>query len=89
MFGPGSNKSIDGLVLRSRGGNTYVHSNATHRERSQYLRDHIANELYRDMGNVSSHGIKVHLYINGIYWGLYNTVEYLHDNFHAAYFGGD
>ena len=89
LFGPGSNKSIDGLVLRSRGGNSYVHSNGTHRERSQYLRDHIANELFRDMGHVSSHGIKVHLYINGIYWGLYNTVEYLHDNFHAAYFGGD
>ena len=89
LFGPGSNKSIDGLVLRSRGGNSYVHSDATHRERSQYLRDHIANELYRDMDNVSTFGLKVHLYINGIYWGLYNTVEYLHDNYHAAYFGGN
>ncbi len=31
---------------------------------------------------------QVHLYINGVYWGLYNPVERPDENFAASHFGG-
>jgi len=89
LFGEQANDEIDGLVLRSRGGTSWVTGREDHHDWAQYYRDQCASDLYREMDNVSSHGQKAHLYINGIYWGLYNIIEYLHNDFHAAYFGGD
>ena len=31
----------------------------------------------------------MHLYINGLYWGLYNPVERMDGQFAANYLGGD
>jgi hypothetical protein len=45
--------------------------------------------LQRATGNASAHGIFVHLYINGIYWGLDNPVERPHNAFSASYYGGE
>jgi len=39
--------------------------------------------------NVTIHGAFVHLYINGIYWGVYNATERGTDNFAKKYFDGD
>jgi hypothetical protein len=41
------------------------------------------------MGHVSSHGIYVNLFINGLYWGIYNPSERLDKEFAARYLGGD
>lgn len=41
------------------------------------------------MSGSGSHGIFVHLYINAVYWGVYNVVERPDDEFLANYFGGD
>ncbi|MHC4203724.1 MAG: CotH kinase family protein, partial [Planctomycetota bacterium] len=41
------------------------------------------------MSGVGSHGTFVHLYINGIYWGLYNPVERPDAAFAALYLGGE
>ncbi len=41
------------------------------------------------MGHASSRGNVVHLYINGLYWGLYNPSERPDDSFAAEHFGGD
>jgi hypothetical protein len=38
---------------------------------------------------VGVHGRFVHLYLNGLYWGLYNLVERPNDAFQASYFGGE
>jgi len=35
------------------------------------------------------HGIFVHLYVNGLYWGLYNPCERPDASFCADYYGGD
>ena len=39
------------------------------------------------MGGPDRHGTWVNLYINGIYWGLYNPTEYPDSNFAADYLG--
>lgn len=37
------------------------------------------DQLYRDtqiaMSGIGSHGTYAHVYLNGVYWGLYNIVE--------------
>jgi len=41
------------------------------------------------MGSVSPHGTFVHLYVNGLYWGLYNPVERPDAAFASSYLGGE
>ncbi len=55
---------------------------------SQYIRDVWMKESLRDMGQPSSHGNFVHLYVNGLYFGLHNLTERLEDNFWAEHLGG-
>jgi len=56
--------------------------------RAQYLREIYARDTLFDMGQRSSHGISVHLYLNGIYWGMYQSAENPDADFFASYFGG-
>ena len=41
------------------------------------------------MGRVSPHGNYVHLYVNGLYWGMYQPGEKPDASFAAHYFGGE
>ncbi len=54
-----------------------------------YARDEWARRSQIDMSGVGSHGIFVHLYLNGMYWGLYNLVERPDAAFTSSYYGGD
>ncbi|HIG28326.1 MAG TPA: hypothetical protein EYQ50_11210 [Verrucomicrobiales bacterium] len=56
---------------------------------SQYIRDVWMKESLRDMGQPSSYGDFTHLYINGLYWGIYNVTERLEDDFFADHQGGE
>lgn len=53
-----------------------------------YLRDEWARASQIAMSGYGVHGTFVHLYLNGLYWGLYNVVERPDADFAAAYFGG-
>ncbi len=55
---------------------------------SQYIRDTWMKESLRDMGHPSSCGSFVHLYVNGLYFGLYNLSERLAEDFFADHLGG-
>ncbi|OHB55489.1 MAG: hypothetical protein A2173_03290 [Planctomycetes bacterium RBG_13_44_8b] len=55
---------------------------------SQYIRDVWMKESLGDMGQPSSHGGFVHLYINGLYFGLHNLTERVGDDFFAYHLGG-
>ena len=55
---------------------------------SQYLRDVWMKESLRDMGQPSSYGNFVHLYVNGLYFGLFNLTERIAEEFFAAHLGG-
>jgi hypothetical protein len=56
---------------------------------AQFVRDEFVRQTQTVMGRPSSHGTFVHLYINGLYWGLYNPVERPASSFAASYFGGE
>jgi hypothetical protein len=56
--------------------------------RAQYLRDTFAQDTLRDMGYLSPDSRFVHLYINGLYWGLYQASERPDGPFLAEHLGG-
>jgi hypothetical protein len=53
------------------------------------LRDDFVRSSYVAMTGYGSRGTFVHLYLNGIYWGLYGLLERPDHKFQAIYFGGD
>jgi hypothetical protein len=55
----------------------------------QLLRDTFARDTARDMGKLDAHATYVHLYLNGLYWGLYNPFERPDAQFAEEYFGGE
>lgn len=57
--------------------------------RNTFLRDIFSRDLQLAMGQQSTRGEYYHLYINGIYWGLFQTDERPEANFGASYYGGD
>jgi hypothetical protein len=54
-----------------------------------YVRDQWFRDTQAAMGHASARGTLVHLYINGLYWGLYNPSERPDDSFAAETFGGE
>jgi hypothetical protein len=58
-------------------------------ENTCYLRDAWVKDSFRDMGWIASRSQYVHLYINGLYWGLYEPSEAPSASYFREHFGGD
>ncbi len=87
LFGDHAADEFDTITLRAGANDGYTWSGS---ERyGQFTRDEFARNLHHDMGQPSSHGMFVHLYVNGLYWGLYNPCERPDASFSASYCGGD
>lgn len=54
-----------------------------------FIRDKVARDMQLAMGSPGSHSVAYHLYVNGQYWGLYDTDERPDANFGESYLGGD
>jgi CotH kinase protein/Lamin Tail Domain/Chitobiase/beta-hexosaminidase C-terminal domain len=87
LFGEGAVDSFNTLVLRGGGNDGYTWNSAKLTE--QYTRDQFMRELQLASGHPSPHSNFAHLYINGVYWGLYNPVERPDGEFAASYLGGN
>ena len=57
--------------------------------RGFYLSNPVTDDTLLEMGHLNPHGRFVHLYINGIYWGVYHLRERWGASMHASYLGGD
>ncbi len=78
MFGEGSPNQYDWLVLR--GGFAP--------RLGQQVRDPWAKSTVRDMGQYAAYSKFVHVYINGLYWGMYNLSERMDENCMRDNLGG-
>jgi hypothetical protein len=87
LFGPDAVDSFDTLVLRANNNDGWQWDAAA--GQPLYIRDAFADATARAMGMVAPHCNFVHLYINGVYWGLYNPVERPDAAFSASYYGGN
>jgi hypothetical protein len=81
--------SFDTLVLRADYNNSWLHWTPTQRIRAQRTRDAWVKDSMRAMGGLASHNRYVHLYINGLYWGIYDPSERPDASFGKAYLGGE
>ena len=57
--------------------------------RANYIEDELARITQRDLGQPYTRSTWFHMYLNGQYWGIYQTQERHDSNFAASYFGGD
>lgn len=56
---------------------------------SMYMRDVWMKDSMRAMGHASGNGDFVHLYVNGLYWGLHDLTERLEDDWYSDHLGGE
>jgi hypothetical protein len=78
--------SFDTLMLRAGANDGW---NNWGRAGTQYIVDEFMRRTQLALGQPSAHGTFVHLYLNGLYWGLYNLLEKPDAAFAATYYGGD
>jgi hypothetical protein len=89
LFGNDAVSEFNNIILRAGFGNTWIHWSSSERSMAQYLRDRWTKDSQLAMGHQSSRGIYVHLFINGLYWGLYNPSERMDSDFAESYLGGN
>ncbi len=88
LFGEfGAAQEFDTLVLRAGANDGYAWNDAINTE--QFIRDEFGRRSALAMGQASARGQFVHLYLNGLYWGVYNLTERPAEDFSATYFGGE
>ncbi len=81
---PTATTSFDTITLRANANDGYTGGG-----NAQHIRDEFGRRSQLALGWPASHGRFAHLYLNGLYWGMYNTVERPAAKFAAAYHGGN
>ena len=84
LFESSSVNRFDTLLVRTGHNQGWFTGNVS----SQYLRERYADEVQLALGQPSAHGRPTHVYLNGMYWGLYNFQERPDESYGAEYFGG-
>ncbi|MBN1852819.1 MAG: CotH kinase family protein, partial [Pirellulales bacterium] len=81
--------TYDAVDLRTA--QNYAWSNDTFNDQLQntFLRDIYSRDVQREQGQAYTRGRYYHLYINGQYWGLYQTEERPEASYASTYFGGN
>ncbi len=82
-------KEFNSLILRAGYNYTWVKNAVAQQTAAQYIQDSWAKTTQLDMEHISAHETFVHLYLNGLYWGVYNISEELNKDFMESYLGGN
>jgi hypothetical protein len=88
--GADATSQFDTLILDAMFNYSWTHQNPVQRNFARFVTDQVVSDLQNlASGDGAPHGKYVHLYLNGLYWGIYNVHERPDDSFAAEYFGGD
>jgi hypothetical protein len=85
IFGPGAASSFDKFDLRCTQDASWAYSGDVN---GTFMPDTFARDTQGALGQPYTRGYFYHLYINGVYWGEYNTEERPEASYAANYFGG-
>jgi hypothetical protein len=85
VFGPDGAEEFDKFDLRTFQNYSWAFQNDG---RMICLRDQFSRDAQIAMGRPSTRGGFYHLYVNGQYWGIYNTEERSEAAYGETYFGG-
>jgi hypothetical protein len=87
LFGDEGVDEFDNMDLRTAMNYSWSYG-AEGPEKNTFLRDVFCRDLQRDMGQPYTRSRYYHLYINGTYWGLYQTQERSEASYASDYLGG-
>jgi hypothetical protein len=88
LFGDDGAAVFDTFDLRTAQNYSWSFKNQAGVENT-FLRDVFSRDAQLAMGLPSTRSSFVHLYLNGVYWGLYQTQERAEASFGETYLGGD
>ena len=88
-FSEGVASSFDELVVRVGFNNSWMHRHYYQGLRGEQPRDQWVRDMQLAMGHQSTRGHYIHVYLNGMYWGIYNLHERPAAPYLEEYFGGD
>lgn len=88
LFGDEGVDAFDNMDLRTAMNYSWSYG-AEDPSKNTMIRDVFCRDTQRDMGRPYTRSRPCHLFINGTYWGLYETEERPEASYAASYFGGD
>ena len=88
VFGEEGVGRYEDLILRTYFGNSWEHWDEGNRTKAQYTRDLWARSVQERLDEPNSKGQPVHVFLNGLYWGMYNLCERINKEHCAEHFGG-
>ncbi|MCP5061145.1 MAG: T9SS type A sorting domain-containing protein [Ignavibacteriae bacterium] len=85
LFGEEGIDKFDNFDLRTAQNHSWSYSGS---QNNTFLRDVFSRDTQREMNQPYTRSRYCHLYINGTYWGLFQTQERSEASFAESYFGG-
>lgn len=90
LFEESSVSEFSSIHLRARYNNSWIHWDQGQRNRGTLIREMWMRDTMLAAGEADAgHGRYVHVYLNGVYWGVYEMHERQDASHYAAYNGGD
>jgi len=89
LFGEEGDDTFDKIDLRTGQNFSWCNGMPMWQGYATWLYDIVNRDASREMDQPYSRGRFYHIYLNGHYWGLYQTDERPEANFAASYYGGD
>lgn len=86
LFGPDGTNQFEQLDIQCSQNYSWAYQGDGN---NTFIREVWARDTQRDMGNPHGKSRYCHLFINGLYWGLYMTQERPEANFGSQYLGGN
>lgn len=87
LFGDEGVDEFDKIDLRTSQNYSWANGGSASKYNTMN-RDVFSRESQRDMGRPYTRSRYYHLYLNGLYWGIFQTQERADADFAASYFGG-
>ncbi len=90
LFGADAETKFDTIILDAVLNYSWLHNfSESQRDNAKYIQDQFMADLQNEMGGAAPHASYSHLYINGLYWGMYYVHERPDESFAAHYLGGN
>jgi hypothetical protein len=77
------------IILRGGNGNAWIHPSASVYNFAMYIRDQWFRDALFAMGYPEALQREVHVYFNGLYWGMHHLFERIEEEWASERFGGE
>lgn len=90
LFGKNAEtERFNSFILRGGNGNSWIHPHRSVYENAMYIRDQWFRDAHELMGYPEALQREVHVYFNGLYWGMHHLFERIEEEWSAERFGGN